>query len=414
MNRQETTSDVDYKSWTNLESCLAQLQTLLQEALEHNACQDGKISRLIAKLEVETGENQSLSDQVEDLKAKLEVQTTEKWTLYDRVWYLKQQLEVETGEKKSLSDEVENFKAKTEVETAEKQCLLKEVEDFKVKLDLETREKESLSKQVESLKAITLIYRDELERLKDADKQQLEHTLQCERQALHTELVDMKSHNFMLKQKLEKEKDMCVHLQSEAGSLSTQLVEELKKNKALSKEKESFSAKLQQEKTCILQLKNQMMHQHFTHQQELQSSKQSSPETKALLHKVDELKAANTELATKLQIEEELTARLSSKLDRDARKNKCVIAELLQRELTLRQWMSNQFQKENDDNQQELEALHQKLDSLKVASSEDLLSKEPVSRDALKSDVCDPKLPEENKKTQLNFFHWHKKNKDRK
>lgn len=203
---------------------------------------------------------------------------------------------------------------------------------------------------------------------------------------------NLKISNFLLNHQLSVQRDICANLEAENGRLSNRLEKEIQNNNSLEKLRESDAAQLQQEKRWRLELQNQLQKQMYAHQKELEALKQSCVDFQALHHDLEHLKTTNAELSTKLQNEEDLcrhfhvlTQRLTSYLQTERRKNKC-LSNALQKEMTRKQHLTENIQGDKDVHRQVLEALK----NLKVTNS-----------------------GEEVGKRSRNVFGWRKKNKQK-
>ncbi|KAG7524020.1 hypothetical protein JOB18_005886 [Solea senegalensis] len=113
-------------------------------------------------------------------------------------------------------------------------------------------------------------------------------------------LKDTQQLNLELSDKL-KEQVMAQNVE-----LARKLQTAMGKVESLTKDKVSLTSKLEKERNCRLQLRDQLERQKLEHHHVLEAVKQSSDVTEALRLELKTLKEANQQLTTKLQDEEEL------------------------------------------------------------------------------------------------------------
>ncbi|XP_058473984.1 trichohyalin-like [Solea solea] len=254
---------------------------------------------------------------------------------------------------------------------------------------------------------------------KDAYQQQLK--------ALHQELEDLKAANHKLSNRLYME-------EAQNKKLSADMATETKTKGSLSKENESLTKELLEERTRLEKemkahkglsevFKSQSTLLQKEHALRLELTEAVQKATDGLKHEVEALhrgmgtlKAANLELSTKLQNETEqssklqaLNARLSTRLKTEIEKSKSLskqeesLIAKHQGEHTLRLDLRECLLKEKDTLQREIETLHQELEALKAANH-DLSNRLSIGNEA----TCN--LEAQNKKLSANLATEIKKN----
>ncbi|AWP17246.1 putative leucine-rich repeat-containing protein DDB G0290503 [Scophthalmus maximus] len=382
-----------------------ELMADLQQAEQDLACQTERLRELTTKLEMETTENQSLSDQVEYLKAELKKEQT--WSLRqrDRLEELKNahqhqplaanQCNLATQDHEWLDLKKSNFEPQSKLKTEKRiaWALKREAAKLSAMLETEKEKSNSLSKQEEYLqtelqkdRTWKLELRDQLQKQKDAQQQELETAKfsNAVPEALLQEWEGMKKSNLQLMNKLKIEKDIITAREREAVMLSIRLESETTQNNA--SERESVCDQLRKQRNWRMKLIDQFDKQKVAHEQELKAAILSDIECEALYQELESLKATNLKLVTKLKAEEELsrdlqreTTLLSVSLEEETNKNKSLsqqgesLMTELQEEQTWRLGLSDLLQKEKDSHQQRFEALRQELEDQKATNNENLI-----------------------------------------
>lgn len=224
-----TTIEGEFESWTKLVDDLDVgfdlFQAEHQQVLQSNVSQAEKIGQLAAQLEAEIRHNDYLSEQVEDLKSKLEVEIRHNVSLCDQVEELKAKLKRQNNNNRKFSDELEGPQEahRDEVERLKDayqmlEDLQREVTRLSSRLETGTANVESPSKEKQRLPVE--LQRERTRRRQPSDEPQ-------------------ESQGGSTTSETEVPHQMLESLQNEFARLSTVLEDEIKKNNALTKLRET-------------------------------------------------------------------------------------------------------------------------------------------------------------------------------
>lgn len=161
----------------------------------------------------------------------------------------------------------------------------------------------------------------------------------------------------------EWELELTDELQEQDVSYKNLMAQNTERMEYLEKEKESLTARLEEEQTWRLQVSQQLEKQETANQEALAALKQSDDRTELLRRELEALKEANHQLTTKLHVEEDLKCNslalhnaLSASLETETKKNDSLTVELdvLKQKLEgvekVMSYLNSNIQKEKDTN----------------------------------------------------------------